>query len=104
MTDKVDKRRYNKGHKGVSGRKTRKQEKALIEKLSKYDTKAQNQLFKLIDKGDMRALTLFYAYRYGKPVETKDVKITQEQPLFEINYDNVVEDIIEDNEDDNLDS
>jgi hypothetical protein len=97
MDDKVDKRKFNKGHKGVSGRKTKKQEKQLIEKLSKYDVKAQNALFRLIDKDDMRAITLFYAYRYGKPIETKDVKITQEQPLFEINYDTIVEDIVEDN-------
>ena len=47
----------------------------------------------------MKALQLFYAYRYGKPKETKDIKVINEQPLFEISYDDIVEDIIEDTED-----
>ncbi len=95
---KIDKRKFNGGHKN-SGRKPKATELALIEKLSVYDEVAQEELFKLIKGGNYKAIQLFYAYRYGKPKETKDVKITSEQPLFEINYDAIVEDIIEDTED-----
>lgn len=96
---KVDKRKFNRGHKGVSGRKPKTAEMAIVDKLSIYDELAQEKLIELIRGGNMKALTLFYAYRYGKPRETKDVKITSEQPLFEISYDAIVEDIIEDTDD-----
>ena len=98
MKGKVDRRKFNGGHK-TAGRKSKSVELALIDKLSVYDDVAQEKLFELIKDGDFKAIQLFYAYRYGKPRETKDVKITSEQPLFEISYDDIVEDIIEDTED-----
>jgi len=82
-----------------AGRPTKVNELALVEQLSVYDTLAQHKLIELINGGNMKALQLFYAYRYGKPKETKDIKVINEQPLFEISYDDIVEDIIEDNED-----
>ena len=96
MTKKIDRRKFNKGHKGVSGRKPKSAEMALVDQLSIYDSVAQDKLIELIKGGNMKAISLFYAYRYGKPRETKDVKIISEQPLFEISYDDIVEDIIED--------
>ena len=36
----------------------------------------------LIDKGDIRALNLYMGYRYGKPKETKDIHINDDQPIF----------------------
>ena len=66
-----------------------------IDDLDKKNEILQTKLFELIKDGNMKALQLFYAYRYGKPRETKDVKIINEQPLFEINYDAIVEDIID---------
>ena len=96
MTKKIDRRKFNKGHKGVSGRKPKSAEMALVDQLSIYDTLAQHKLIELINGGNMKALQLFYAYRYGKPKETKDIKVINEQPLFEISYDDIVEDIIED--------
>lgn len=83
-----------------AGRKTKVNELALVEQLTVYDKLAQDKLVELINEGNMKALQLFYAYRYGKPRETKDVKIINEQPLFEINYDDVVEDILSDDIDD----
>ena len=79
-----------------AGRPTKVNELALVEQLSVYDTLAQHKLIELINGGNMKALQLFYAYRYGKPKETKDIKVINEQPLFEISYDDIVEDIIED--------
>ncbi len=83
-----------------AGRKTKVNELALVEQLTVYDKLAQDKLVELMNEGNMKALQLFYAYRYGKPRETKDVKIINEQPLFEINYDDVVEDILSDDIDD----
>ena len=83
-----------------AGRKTKVNELALVEQLTVYDKLAQDKLVELMNEGNMKALQLFYAYRYGKPRETKDVKIINEQPLFEINYDDVVDDIIGDDIDD----
>ena len=82
-----------------AGRPTKVNELALVEQLSVFDEVAQAKLFELITGGNMKALQLFYAYRYGKPKETKDIKVINEQPLFEISYDDIVEDIIEDKED-----
>ena len=79
-----------------AGRPTKVNELALVEQLSVFDETAQEKLIELIKGGNMKAIQLFYAYRYGKPRETKDVKIISEQPLFEISYDDIVEDIIED--------
>ncbi len=78
-----------------AGRPTKVNELALVEQLSVFDATAQAKLFELLKGGNMKALQLFYAYRYGKPRETKDVKIINEQPLFEINYDAIAEDILE---------
>lgn len=81
-----------------AGRKPKVVERALIERLSIYDAHVEKKLFELIDEGDFKAIALFYAYRYGKPKETKDIKVSHEQPLFNLgDIDDAV--IIEDDSD-----
>jgi len=60
-----------------AGRKARSDEDALIEQLDKVIDKEQviNILHGLVNSGDMKALTLYMNYRYGKPKETKDIKM-----------------------------
>jgi len=61
-----------KGHGGKregAGRKSRSEEQELIEKLSPHDEKALKALIELIEAKDLRAVQLFFNYRYGKPKE-----------------------------------
>ena len=67
-----------------AGRKTKKAEVALLERLSVYDKRAQEALFRLIDEGDFKAIQMFYAYRYGKAVERKEITVNKEIPLFDL--------------------
>ena len=82
----MDGRKNNGGHstKGRAGRKPKTQEKELIEKLDNIINNEEviKKLKHLIDKGDMRALNLYMGYRYGKPRETKDISINDDQPIF----------------------
>ena len=97
MSDKIDKRKFNKGIVGRAGRKSKSEEMKLVERLDKFIDR-DDVLIKLksmIDEGNFKAMNLYFNYMYGKPKETKDVTISKEQPLFNINYDNIVDDIIE---------
>jgi len=98
MTKKIDGRKKNGGLRSNAGRKSKVEETELIERLSIYDDHVQVKLFELIDEGDFKAISLFYAYRYGKPRETREVIVQQEIPLFEINYDDLAEDIEPEND------
>lgn len=81
-----------------AGRKPKAQEIALIEKLDQYiDTDiVANRLFDLIDGEEVRegtrleAIKLYMNYRFGKPKEQKEVSITQEQPIFELDLTDVI--------------
>lgn len=96
---KVDKRHKNSG--GVragAGRKHGKAKVVLIKKLD--DTingdKALRKLKQIMYNDEDRklqldAIKLYMAYRFGRPVETKEVAVFKEQPLFSLN--NEVEDI-----------
>lgn len=57
-----------KGH----GRKPRSEEQQLIEKLDNLidQDEAIGTLKRLVIKGDMRAIQLYFNYRFGKPKET----------------------------------
>jgi hypothetical protein len=79
-----DKRRYNGGNKNA-GRKPKAEEIALIEKLSPLEPLAFAALEKGLEKGDFKFTQLFYNYYAGKPRETKDVTLTTEQPIFDLN-------------------
>jgi|TARA_S200002703_G_scaffold157623_1_gene165971 hypothetical protein len=80
----MDKRINNGGKRVGAGRKPKQEEKDLIEKLDLIIDNEQviEKLKVLIDKGDIRALNLYMGYRYGKPKETKDIHINEDQPLF----------------------
>ena len=80
----MDKRINNGGKRIGAGRKPKTQEKDLIEKLDLIIDNKQviEKLKVLIDKGDIRALNLYMGYRYGKPKETKDIHINDDQPIF----------------------
>lgn len=78
-----DKRKNNGGHPN-SGRKSKAEEVALIEKLKPLEPKAFEALKKGLDNGDFKFVQLFYNYYAGKPRETKDITLNSEQPLFNI--------------------
>ena len=41
-----------------------------------------HKLNELIQKGDLRAITIYLDRRFGKPKETKDVTVNRDLPLF----------------------
>ena len=90
---KLDGRRNNRGHKGVSGRKPKSDEIALIERLTPMDDLALAKLQEKIEEGDMKAITLFMNYRFGKAKESKEIIIAQEIPMFGLSYDELATDI-----------
>ena len=94
MSDKIDGRRNNGGHstKGFAGRPKKVVKETMLTKLGKHITDEQvfARLADRIDDGDLKAMQLYMAYKYGRPKETKDITITTEQPLFNLE---VVEDI-----------
>jgi hypothetical protein len=83
-----DKRKFNGGHK-TAGRKAKSEEVKLIEKLSTLEPLAFDALEKGLEKGDFKFTQLFYNYYAGKPRETKDITVNNEQPIFNINFDDI---------------
>ena len=79
-----DKRKSNGGHPN-SGRKSKAEEVVLIEKLTPLEPLAFAALEKGLERGDFKFTQLFYNYYAGKPRETKDVTLTTEQPIFDLN-------------------
>ena len=67
-----------------AGRPPKADEQKLIERLTPMDDTALEKLFEAVAQGEQWAITLFMAYRYGKPREKKDVNLTAEQPIFEL--------------------
>jgi hypothetical protein len=83
----MDNRQNNKGTKGnKGGRPSKAEEMQLIELLNTHIDKDSviKKLKEFIDADNLKALEIYLAYMYGKPKETKDVTITQEQPLFDL--------------------
>jgi hypothetical protein len=83
-----DKRKYNGGH-TTAGRKAKAEEVALIEKLTPLEPLAFAALEKGLANGDFKFTQLFYNYYAGKPRETKDITVVGEQPIFNIDLDEV---------------
>jgi len=83
-----DKRKYNGGHTSA-GRKAKAEEVALIEKLTPLEPLAFAALEKGLANGDFKFTQLFYNYYAGKPRETKDITVSNEQPIFNIDLDEV---------------
>ena len=80
---KEDKRKNNGGNKNA-GRKSKSEEVKMIERLTPLEPKAFEALEKGVEEGDFKFVQMFYNYYAGKPKETKDISITSEQPLFNL--------------------
>ena len=78
-----DKRKFNGGH-TTAGRKSIAEEVQLIEKLGALEPSAFMALEQGLERGDFKFVQLFYNYYAGKPRETKDITVTNEQPIFNI--------------------
>lgn len=83
-----DKRKNNGGHSN-GGRKPKSEEVALIEKLGPLEPLAFMALEQGLERGDFKFTQLFYNYYAGKPRETKDITVTSEQPIFNIDLDDI---------------
>lgn len=77
----MDKRKNNGGHPN-SGRKTKAEEVAMIERLSPMEDKAYEALKNGVESGDFKFVQLYFNYYAGKPKETKDITLNTEQPIF----------------------
>ena len=69
---KEDGRKNNGGNKNA-GRKPKATEIELIERLSPMEDEALKALHKGVKSGDYKFISLYMAYRYGKPKESKDI-------------------------------
>ena len=80
----MDGRKNNGGHstKGRAGRKPKKKEVELIEKLSPLEPLAYIALKEGLENKDFKFVQLYYNYFAGKPKETKDIHINDDQPIF----------------------
>lgn len=72
------------GKRENAGRKSKAEEVQLIEKLGALEPLAFMALENGLEKGDFKFVQLFYNYYAGKPRETKDITVTNEQPIFNI--------------------
>lgn len=79
----MDKRKNNGGHPN-SGRKPKADEIAMIERLSPMEDKAYKALEKGVENGDFKFVQLYFNYYAGKPKETKDITLNNEQPIFNL--------------------
>jgi len=82
----MDNRKNNGGHstKGFAGRKPKCDELAMIEKLTPMLSKAYKALEEGVEAGDFKFVQLYFNYYAGKPKETRDLNVNQEQPIFYI--------------------
>jgi len=87
----MDNRKNNGGHstKGFAGRPKKADELKLIERLDNLidNDEVIRTLGKQILKGDARAMTLYFGYRYGKPKESIDVTSSEG---FSINFKDLI--------------
>jgi hypothetical protein len=79
----MDKRKNNGGHPN-SGRKSKADEIAMIERLSPMEDKAYKALEQGVENGDFKFVQLYFNYYAGKPKETKDITLNTEQPIFNL--------------------
>lgn len=79
----MDKRVNNGGHK-TAGRKPKADEVAMIERLSPMQDKAYAALLEGVEAGDFKFVQLYFNYFAGKPKETRDITLNNEQPIFSL--------------------
>ena len=82
----MDKRKFNGGARKGAGRKPKSVEMKLIEQLDKHIDQDMviKQLNHMIADGEYKALQLYLQYYYGRPRETKDIKINNDAPIFNL--------------------
>jgi len=78
----MDGRANNGGKRPGAGRPKKSDEKKLIERLGMYEETAHRVLEECVNNKQKWAVQLYFNYMYGKPKETKDITLNQEQPLF----------------------
>jgi|TARA_R110002124_G_scaffold219172_1_gene385084 hypothetical protein len=78
----MDNRKKNGGKRENSGRKPKIEEIELIERLTPLEPLAFQALEQGLKDQDFRYVQLYYNYYAGKPRETKDITINEDQPLF----------------------
>ena len=85
----MDKRKNNGGTREGAGRPKKADELKLIEKLDNLidNDEVIKTLGKQIFKGDSRAMSLYFGYRYGKPKESVDITSTDG---FNINFKDII--------------
>jgi len=85
----MDKRKNNGGAREGAGRPKKADELKLIEKLDNLidNDEVIKTLGKQIFKGDSRAMSLYFGYRYGKPKESVDITSTDG---FNINFKDII--------------
>jgi len=71
-----------------SGRKSKKDELAMIKKLTPLDDMAFTMLESGIINGEFQYLKLFFEYRFGKPTQMQEINLTSEQdkPMINIKW------------------
>jgi hypothetical protein len=75
-------KKQNGGRREGAGRKSKAEEQNLIEKLSPMEEKALEVFKKALNEEKQWAVKMYFEYMYGKPVETKNIAVKGEQPLF----------------------
>jgi len=85
----MDKRKNNGGAREGAGRPKKADELKLIEKLDNLidNDEVIKTLGKQIFKGDSRAMSLYFGYRYGKPKESVDITSSDG---FNINFNDII--------------
>jgi hypothetical protein len=87
----MDNRKNNGGHstKGFAGRPKKADEVRLIEKLDNIidNDEVIKTLGQQILKGDSRAMSLYFGYRYGKPKESVDITSSEG---FTVNFKDLI--------------
>ena len=88
-TFNMDKRKNNGGAREGAGRPKKADELKLIEKLDNLidNDEVIKTLGKQIFKGDSRAMSLYFGYRYGKPKESVDITSSDG---FNINFNDII--------------
>ena len=77
-------KKKNGGRREGAGRKPKSVEQGIVEKLSPMSPKAFKALEEAIEEGKPWAIKLWVEHVYGKAVETKDIRMTGETPIFKI--------------------
>ena len=78
----MDKRKNNGGAREGAGRPTKDVEQNLIEKLKPHEDEAIAVLTKNAKEGKSWAVKMYFEYMYGKAIETKELKVTKDLPIF----------------------